>query len=88
MSLWRRFKKISGMDSLIDRNEYEVYHHYKHPYLDPVSNRIQANHEFSMIDRNRDNRIDYYEFADAERRRYGYYPEYYPQRRNYGPYYY
>lgn len=86
MNLLRKFRQISGIDDLIDRNEFEAYHQYQYPYLDPISNRIHANYVFSLIDRNGDNRIDFYEFADAERRKYGYYPGYYSNRRRYGRY--
>ena len=81
------FRNIAGMDHLIDRNEYAAYKQATNPYTDPYTNYRHANHEFSLMDRNGDGRVDYYEYADAQRRKYGHYPQHYNRYRSYGNYY-
>lgn len=71
---YHNFRNISGIDNAIDRNEYQAYHQMTHPYTNPYTNARHANEEFGLIDRNRNGRIDYHEFADAQHRKSGYYP--------------
>ena len=68
------FRNVSGIDNQIDRNEYNAYQQITHPYTDPYTNARHANQEFNLVDRNRNGKIDYNEFADAEQRKNGYYP--------------
>lgn len=80
------FRNIAGMDNSIDRNEYSAYYNSTHPFSSPYSNYKNANDEFSLVDRNRNGRIDYHEFADAQSRKNGgYYPGSYTT--GYGFYY-
>lgn len=78
---YEKFRYISGIDNMIDRNEYTSYYQSNNPYSHPYTNYRNAQDEFSLIDRNGDGRIDYYEFRDAEQRKYGhgYYPGSYSQ---------
>ncbi|RNA17808.1 hypothetical protein BpHYR1_042670 [Brachionus plicatilis] len=69
-----KFRNISGMDHSIDKNEYSAYYQNSHPYSNPYSNYRNSHDEFSLVDRNRNGRIDYHEFRDAENRKNGYYP--------------
>ena len=71
------FRNASGIDNLIDRNEYSAYYQRRNPFSNPISNHINSQREFSLIDRNRDGRIDYHEYRDAKYRQNGYYPGYY-----------
>lgn len=70
---YEKFRYISGIDNLIDRHEYSAYYQRKHPFANPYSNYRNSQDEFSLIDRNGDGRIDYYEFRDAEIRKHRYY---------------
>lgn len=67
------FRNISGMDNLIDRGEYGAYYQSNHPFTHPYINSINASREFTYADRNRDNRLDYFEFAAGPRTN-GYFP--------------
>jgi hypothetical protein len=76
----------SGIDGVMDRNEYAADYNQQHPYDSPYSNYRHANEEFNLADRNRDGRVDYYEYSDAQYRKHGggYYPGAYSSR--YGSY--
>lgn len=72
------FRSIAGIDSLIDRNEFATFNQMMNPFNDYFSNMIQSNMQFSLMDRNGDGRIDFWEFADAQRRlNHGLYPGFY-----------
>ncbi|CAF0951566.1 unnamed protein product [Brachionus calyciflorus] len=72
---YHTFRNIAGIDNSIDRNEYLAYYQSRHPFSSPYSNYRRANEEFNLIDRNRNGRIEYHEYADAQMRKHGgYYP--------------
>ena len=71
---YNKFRYISGIDNMIDRNEYNHYYQQRNPFSHPGSNFINSQREFSLMDRNGDGRIDYHEFRDAEMRKNGYFP--------------
>ena len=66
------FRNISGIDNLIDRGEYGTYFQATNPFGNPLTNSAIANYQFSLADRNMDNRLNYGEFLT--RPRTGYYP--------------
>ncbi|CAF0974254.1 unnamed protein product [Brachionus calyciflorus] len=71
-----KYRNIAGMDRQIDREEYAAYYDITHPYNSPYSNYRRANEEFNLLDRDRNGRIDYHEYADGESRKYGGYGGY------------
>ncbi|RNA34654.1 hypothetical protein BpHYR1_049314 [Brachionus plicatilis] len=83
---YHMFRSIAGIDSLIDRNEFAAFNQMMNPYNDYFTNMLQSNIQFSLMDRNGDGRIDFWEFADAQRRlNPGFYPGQYSV---YGPRFY
>ena len=61
------FSNIAGFDNLIDRHEFSNYYQMTHPFSGPGA----AHEAFNLIDRNRDGRIDYFEFRDSQYRNPG-----------------
>ena len=71
---YHNFRNISGIDNSIDRNEYQAYYGMTHPFSSPFSRGRDANEQFNLFDRNRNCRVEYHEFADAQQRQSFYYP--------------
>ncbi|RNA39579.1 hypothetical protein BpHYR1_012656 [Brachionus plicatilis] len=65
-----QFRNIAGIDHQIDFNEYFEYTRQKYPNIDKQTVYRIAKEKFAFIDRDKNNKIDYKEFVDAQKRKY------------------
>lgn len=66
---YSEFRRVAGIDHQIDFNEYFEYTRRKYPNMDKQTVYRVAKDNFSLIDRDRNNKIDYKEFSEAEARK-------------------
>lgn len=72
------FRDYAGIDNSMDRYEYQMYSRRRSPFLNFFTGGLYSNIRFNMADRNRDGRLDYFEFASSHPySRYSSYPGYY-----------